>query len=642
MDIKSMRALERKWWKLPGWFYYLVAVGTAVLALALRYQLDEHFPGGRAVLVFATVPVALSAFLGGLGPGITAAIIGLLGSVYFFIAPFHTFAIGYLDDRIDVGGFGIVWVFISIICDYMRRVTMRLSEQSARALEQKGRLDSILASITDAFFAVDREWCIRFANDRFAHLVGMSQDDLNGKYLWSVLEGESYHRTRIRMDDSLRSGEPFSMDLEEPDMEQWFHIRGYPMADGMFVYMQDVTERKHLEEGRERLLQAERKARSDAESMNQMKDEFVATLSHELRTPLTTILGWTEVLQRLPNLDKKQEEGLAAIERSVRLQTQLVGDLLDMSRIAAGKLKLEVEFVNLEDVVYEAVELTRAAADSKGIQIEIEVRDDRTFVRGDPKRLYQVLTNLLSNAAKFTPKGGVVRIELFCADSSVHCAVTDSGDGIDPEFLPFLFDRFRQADSSSTRRFGGLGLGLAIVKQLVELHGGTVQAWSAGKGKGSRFEISLPLAAVPSAMLLDGNDPSAAIPSLEGLRVLTVDDDAGTRQLLEKMLSDAGADVLVADSGETALNILRDRKCDVIVSDIGMPQMDGYQFLREARRLFPGVGELPPAIALTAFAHEKDFALSAEAGFLHHLTKPVEFAKLVRTIHAVGHADASL
>jgi CheY-like chemotaxis protein/two-component sensor histidine kinase len=387
------------------------------------------------------------------------------------------------------------------------------------------------------------------------------------------------------------------------------------------------------------MLQAERQARGDAESMNRLKDEFVATLSHELRTPLTTILGWTEVLQRSSG-DEKTLEGLAAIERSVRHQTQLVGDLLDMSRIATGKLKLELEFVNVEDVVYEAVELAGPGADSKGIEISVEVRDDRTIVRGDPKRLYQVLNNLLSNAIKFTEKGGSVRVEVFTMDSSVHCAVTDTGSGVDSEFLPYLFDRFRQADSSSTRRFGGLGLGLSIVKQLVELHGGTVQAWSAGKGKGSRFEISLPMAAVPSSMLFHPLEKEGDIPNLDGLKVLAVDDDQGTRELLEKMLSDAGADVQVAGSGKEALDKLAGSRYDVIVSDIGMPEMDGYQFLRTARTRFPEVGALPPAIALTAFAHEKDFALSAEAGFLHHLTKPVDFARLVRTIHTVGHADS--
>ena len=633
-----MRSFEAKLWKLPSWFYYSVAILTTGLMLGVRYQLSGVIPSGHVALLFVTVAVALSAFLGGLGPGVLAAIAGLLGSVYFFIEPLYSFQITALEDRIGVAGFGIVWVFIAIICDYMRRVSIRLSSESKAVEEHRSRLDSILRSITDGFYSVDQNWRINYVNDAFVKLVGKPATELDGAYLWDVLSDEGYYETRIKMAESMRSGEPFAADLREPGMDHWLHIRGYPMLDGMFVYIQDVTERKHLEESKERMLQAERQARGDAESMNRLKDEFVATLSHELRTPLTTILGWTEVLQR-SNPDEKTLEGLAAIERSVRHQTQLVGDLLDMSRIATGKLKLEVEFVNMEDIVYEAVELARPGADSKGIEIIVEVRDDRTIVRGDPKRLYQILNNLLSNAIKFTERGGTVRVEVFTMDSSVTCAVTDTGSGIETEFLPYLFDRFRQADSSSTRRFGGLGLGLSIVKQLVELHGGTVQAWSAGKGKGSRFEIGIPMAAVPSSMLFHPLEKNGDVPNLEGLRVLAVDDDPGTRDLLEKMLSDAGADVQIAGSGQEALETLGGARFDVIVSDIGMPEMDGYQFLRAARVKFPEVGQLPPAIALTAFAHEKDFALSAEAGFLHHLTKPVDFARLVRTIHMVGHTD---
>lgn len=634
-----MRSFQAKLWKLPSWLYYSVAVLATALMLGLRHQLGDNIPSGQTALLFATVSVALSAFIGGLGPGIVAAIVGLLGSVFLFIAPIYSFRIESFEDRIAVAGFGIVWVFIAIICDYMRRVSIRLVEDSKTLEEHRAKLDSILSSITDGFYSVDRNWRINYVNEAFMELVDKPAPALDGAYLWDVLSDEGYYETRIKMAESMRTGEPFAIDLREPGMDHWLHIRGYPMSDGMFVYMQDVTERKHLEESRERMLNAERQARGDAESMNRLKDEFVATLSHELRTPLTTILGWTEVLQRSTK-DEKTLEGLAAIERSVRHQTQLVGDLLDMSRIATGKLKLDVEFVSLEDTVYEAVELARPSADSKNIEIDVEIRDDRTIVRGDPKRLYQIINNLLSNAIKFTQNGGSVRIEVFSQDSSVHCAVIDTGAGVDSEFLPFIFDRFRQADSSSTRRFGGLGLGLSIVKQLVELHGGTVQAWSAGRGKGSRFEIAIPMAAVPSSMLFQPLEKNGDVPTLDGLKVLAVDDDPGTRELLEKMLTDAGADVEIAGSGPEALDKLSRSRFDVIVSDIGMPVMDGYQFLRAARAKFPIVGQLPPAIALTAFAHEKDFALSAEAGFLHHLTKPVEFARLVRTIHTVGHVDS--
>lgn len=630
MSSGKMVPFERKLWRLSPWAYYSIAVVTALLMLILRGLAVPWF-GERGVFLFATLPVAISAFLGGLGPGMLAGIIGLLGTVYFFVPPYESLAIVELSDRVNAAGFGLVWVFISVICDFMRRSAIRLSEEMQSVEEHRYQLDCILSSITDGFFSVDRDWKIQHANGAFAQIVGRSMQDVNGAYLWDYFQHPLHYETRIKMTESMRTGEPFTNDFRNGEDGHWYHIRGYPMDSGMFVYVQDITYRKQLEGSREKVLAAEREARNEAEGMNRMKDEFVATLSHELRTPLTTILGWTEVLRRRPNIDAKSEEGLAVIERSVRHQTQLIADLLDMSRIATGKLKLDLEYVDLADTAREAVELARPNADSKGVELVIDVLDENTIVRGDEQRLYQVLTNLISNAVKFTPSGGKVEVILFSREGNVHCQVVDTGEGIEPQFLPYLFDRFRQGDASATRRHGGLGLGLSIVKQLVDLQGGTVSAKSEGKDKGSRFEVTFPMASVPATMLFENETTPAELPSLAGIRVLAVDDDEGTRHLLQHILEEAGAIVVTARSGEDALTKLDQSKFDAILSDIGMPDMDGYQFLRMARRKLADKG-LPPAIALTAFAHERDFVLSAEAGFIRHLTKPVDTANLLKTI----------
>jgi PAS domain S-box-containing protein len=633
------RTYVSKWWRLPGWNYYAIAVAISLVALGGRYLLDDLFATGRGAVLFVTISVAVAAFLGGLGPGVLAAIIGLVGSAFLFIEPVHSLSIASFDERVNIGGFGIVWVFISIICDYMRRVSLRLGEETQVVQDQRHKLDSILSSITDGFFSVDRDWNVSHCNEVFLGYLHRDAEDLKGVYIWDMLGESSYYELRVRMTESMRTGEPFTTDVHASGLARWLHVRGFPMSDGMFVYVQDMTDRKQLEESRERMIEAERAARADAESMNRMKDEFVATLSHELRTPLTTILGWTEVLQRLDGLDARVTEGLEVIGRSVRHQAQLIDDLLDMSRISTGKLKLDLNFVDLSDTAYEAVGVARPTAESKGVDLEIEVRNEDTIVRGDAQRLYQILTNLLSNAIKFTPKGGKVQVEVWGEGDLVHCAVTDTGEGIEPAFLPHLFDRFRQKDASAARRHGGLGLGLAIVKQLTELHGGEIAAQSQGKGTGSRFELHLPMASAPSTMLFTAEPRADSVPNLEGVRILAVDDDPDTRQLLEKILADSGAEVTMASSGREALERLEKDTYDVILSDIGMPEMDGYEFLRRARAKFDDLNGLPPAVALTAFAHERDFVLSAEAGFTHHLTKPVDISRLIRTLHAASKAN---
>jgi PAS domain S-box-containing protein len=396
----------------------------------------------------------------------------------------------------------------------------------------------------------------------------------------------------------------------------------------------DITARKEAEMEREQLLESERAARNDAERASRLKDEFLSTISHELRTPLNAILGWAHILrQRVSGKDQDVEKGITVIDRNARVQAQLIEDLLDMSRIISGKVRLELQPVDLHDVVGAALSSVAPSAEVKGIDLEKISRPGVGMVRGDPNRLQQVAWNLLSNAIKFTPKGGRVTVTLVRVDGRVEMAVADAGQGIEPEFLPYVFERFRQADGSTTRKHGGLGLGLAIVKNLVALHGGTVRAMSAGEGKGATFTVELPLGIVhlPAGAPASGEDVDDGA-DLSGISVLFVDDAQDNHELVRRLLEDRKARVMTAGSGQEALGLLERERPDVIVSDIGMPGMDGYELIRRVRALPPERGGDVPALALTAFARAEDRTKALLAGFQAHLSKPVQPTALTSAI----------
>lgn len=398
---------------------------------------------------------------------------------------------------------------------------------------------------------------------------------------------------------------------------------------------------KKASEEREALLDAEKAARTEAERASRLKDDFLATLSHELRTPLNAILGWSQILRAKAVADADLAEGLDVIERNTRVQTQLIEDLLDMSRIVSGKIRLDVQQVDVGDVIKAAVASIRHSADAKDIRLQVVLDPLAGPVRGDPARLQQCFWNLLSNAVKFTPKQGRIQVTLERVNSHLEICVVDNGQGISPDFLPHLFERFRQADASTTRRHGGLGLGLSIVKHLVELHGGMVRAKSAGEGKGATFCIELPLMVVHSREqpIARAHPRSAAHgdlqmdhPSLKGVTVLAVDDEADARQLIKRVLEDCGARVLVAASSEEALELLEKDRPNMIISDIGMPGEDGYAFIGKVRSLSDEEGGNIPAAALTAFARSEDRTRALRAGFQTHVSKPVEPAELAAVV----------
>ncbi|WP_154668179.1 ATP-binding protein [Pseudoduganella violaceinigra] len=409
-----------------------------------------------------------------------------------------------------------------------------------------------------------------------------------------------------------------------------------------------VDAARRAAEEREVLLDRERNARAEAERSNQMKDEFLATLSHELRTPLTAILGWAQVLRRGNRSPEEQLRGLETIERNARAQAQLIEDLLDMGRITSGKVLLDMKLLMPSIVVDAALEAVRPAAEAKGIRLERDF-SPTGHVAGDANRLQQVVWNLLTNALKFTPRGGIVRAAVCRHEGHADITVSDNGLGIRQEFLPHVFERFRQADASTTRRHGGLGLGLSIVKHLVEQHGGTVSAASEGEGRGSSFTVRLPLASGEIRVQRMHSPPRCERPplpemelrDLRGLKVLLVDDEADARELIGSILRDCNCQVQAAANAAEALALARCGNYDLLVSDIGMPDVDGFELLSRIRALGPARGGAVAAIALTAFARSEDRLRALESGFLDHVSKPIEPSELVAAIERVCVASKS-
>ncbi len=400
----------------------------------------------------------------------------------------------------------------------------------------------------------------------------------------------------------------------------------------------DVTAQKRAEQERSQLLASERAARSEAERAARMKDDFVSTLSHELRTPLNAILGWIGVL-RQQQTPETLAKAIDVIDRNSRRQSQMVDDLLDMSRIMSGKLRLDVQRLDLASVIEEAIASSQPAADAKGIRL-IKTLESAAIVQGDPGRLQQIVWNLVSNAIKFTPRGGMVQVTLRKVNSHIHIQVSDSGQGIAADVLPQIFQRFRQGDSSSTRRYGGLGLGLAIVKNLVEMHGGSVDAASEGEGMGSLFTVRVPLAmtgvAIESPDVHLDLPPATFANLLEDLKVLVLDDEDDARDVVQRLLEDAGARVRTAANAADAMAILENRfEPDIIVSDIGMPDQDGYEFMQRVRRMAGAIAGVPAA-ALTALARVEDRKRALMAGYQTHLAKPVDPAELVAMVASLA------
>lgn len=506
------------------------------------------------------------------------------------------------------------------------------------------RLAAIVQSSDDAIIGKDLNGVVWSWNAGAERMFGYTAEEMIGKPI-TVLIPADRPDEEIGILARLRRGERVDHFETERITRQgrriFVSVTSSPIRDeqgrivGASKVARDITERKRAEIEREHLLAAERAARSEAERHSRMKDEFLATLGHELRTPLNAVLGWAHLLQKGSD-PAELREGLGVIERNARVQAQLIEDLLDMSRIVAGNLRLSVQPVDLHAVIEAALASVRPAADARNVTVRTILDPLAGPVSGDPGRLQQVFWNLLSNAVKFTPKQGKVEVLLERVNSHVEISVSDTGEGIAPDFLPFVFDRFRQADASTTRQHGGLGLGLSIVKHLTELHGGSVRAKSPGLGQGATFIVSLPVRVTTS----DPASPSRADHAdetimLTGIRILVVDDDPDARDLVRRMLANSGAEVRTAASAAEAVVALREKPPHLLISDIGMPGEDGFGLIRKVRALPEQEGGRVPAVALTAFAGPEDRRRALLAGFQMHVPKPVEPGELIAVVASV-------
>ena len=524
--------------------------------------------------------------------------------------------------------------------------TTRDVTERKQAEETIARLAAIVDTSEDAIISKTSQGIITSWNAAAERMFGYRPDEVIGKSILILFPPELVDE-EARIIDKISRGERIQHYQTERIRKDGSRIHLSlsisPIKDssgnviGASKIARDITRQMQQQEEREALLESERAARSEAERASILKDEFLATLSHELRTPLSAILGWSQLLathRDAADLD----EGLDAIQRNARTQTQLIEDLLDMSRIISGKVRLDVQWTDLSTVIDAAIESVRPSADAKSIRLRKIIDPHAGPVSGDPTRLQQIVWNLLTNAIKFTPKGGKVDLLLERVNSHLEITVHDSGIGIRPELLSAIFERFRQADSSTTRAFGGLGLGLSIVKHLVELHGGTVRAKSPGEGQGATFIVALPLAPFrpdevrvhPKAS--QSSDFDCTDVDLDGVNILLVDDEADTRVLLTRLLSDCKADVRAVANATDAIDEIKRNNPDVLISDIGMPGMDGYQFIHEVRELESSKARTVPAIALTAFARSEDRTRAMMAGYNMHVAKPIEARELLATV----------
>jgi PAS domain S-box-containing protein len=519
--------------------------------------------------------------------------------------------------------------------------------EGKRAVELQLRMAAVVESSDDAIVSKTLDGIITTWNAGAERMFGYLADEVLGRHITILfppdrVQEEAIILERLRRGERIEHYETRRLRKDGTPIDVSITISPIKDRNGRIVgaskIARDITGRMKFEHEREELLASERVARTEAERASRLKDEFLATLSHELRTPLSAIVGWSQVLATGKASPADIEQGLDAIQRNARAQTQLIEDLLDMSRIISGKLTLNVQWTDLASVVNAAVDSVRPAADAKGIRLRKILDPHAGPVSGDPTRLQQVVWNLLSNALKFTPKGGAVDVLLQRVDSHLEITVRDTGIGISPEFLPVVFERFRQADASTTRLHGGLGLGLSIVRNLVELHGGTIRAESAGLNQGATFVVILPLAPIRTGE--SGEHPTSSRATaldvsqvdLSGVKVLVVDDEPDARALIGRVLTNCKAEVAVAASATEGLNQLASFRPHVLVSDIGMPGVDGYQFMREVRKRPPDQGGIMPAVALTAFARSEDRTKAMIAGYTVHVAKPIEPQELLATV----------
>jgi PAS domain S-box-containing protein len=645
---------------------YSAALAAVALAVVIRGLLHPIL-GDNIPFVTLFAATAFAAWYGGLGPAILGATLGFLVAHQVFVSPTSDLATDWAVDLVTSIAYFATSAIIVALCEWLRRsiqrageatrdalVLQRESDESGEALRRsESWLAAIVESSDDAIIGETRDGIVTSWNAGARRLFGYTAEEMVGQPISRLVPSDRPDDLRMLLEEIQRGKRVEHLETERVRKDgQRIHVSLTlsPIVDsqgriiGASKIARDVSDRKRIEQERERLLEITERARAVAEAASRAKDAFLATVSHELRTPLSPILAWSTMLRQGALDAQKTERALETIERCARNQAQLVEDLLDMSRIVAGKLRLAVRPVEVAPLVRAAVDVVRHAAEAKEIQLEA-VLDPDGRVSGDPERLQQVVWNLVSNAVKFTPKGGRVQVVLERVDSHLEIAVIDSGQGVAPEFLPHVFERFQQADATTTRTHAGLGLGLAIVRHIAELHGGSVHAESPGEGKGSVFTVKLPLLAIArSAGEGERRHPAATRdlpddlrrPSLDGLRILVVDDDPDSNEVVRMLLTSCRAEVAVAGSVAQALEVLRRFDAHLLVSDIGMPGEDGYVLIRKLRERDPDRWRPLPAVALTAYSSVEDRIRLFSAGFQAHLTKPVDAAELLALVASLA------
>ena len=633
---------------------YGLALGAFALILLSSFALQRLVKISIDPTSLIIIVMIASAWYLGLGPGLLVAVVFEAAIDYFARPPFALKSAIIIFNRLVLFS-SVVWFASS-----RRRAEHRLRQQ-------REELQVTLASIGDAVIATDLNGAIKLINPVAEALTGWPAAEAVNKPLtevFHIINEET--RTPVESPFAIikRAGQVVDIAnhttlITRDGRELPIEDSGAPIRDhagkiiGVIIVFHDVGERRRAEQEREHLLGRERAARGAAEAADRLKDEFLATVSHELRTPLNAILGWAAMLNRGGLAAETAHNAAEIIERNARAQAEIISDILDVSRIITGKLHIDPQTVELAPIIMATVETVYPAANAKAITLTVALDDAPGFVAADPDRLQQIIWNLVANAIKFTPHGGHVEIRLTQSDAHLELRVSDDGIGISAQFLPHVFERFRQADSSTTRAHGGLGLGLAIVRHLVELHGGTVSAESAGVGQGAAFTVRLPLAKVQELPARSASNVVTALNQLgelrggaesrldlSGLRVLVVDDEPDTLEVLCLVLNQYGAKVCAAASSADALAAFLEWKPNVLVSDLGLPGEDGFALICKVRALTPEQGGNIPAAALTAYVREEDRLRALAAGYQTHIPKPVDPTTLAAAVASLAKRGA--
>ena len=634
---------------------YLVAIGATLTAFLLRL-LFHPVMGDDLPLVFFIPAILIAGWYGGLAPGLLATALSALAGSLFLVSPEFSSVIGAITQTRALVLFLLLGMAVSWFTESLhrsvereRRSAKQAEEHATRLAAERQRINELLSNVPgvvwEAYGRPDAATQqIDFVSEHVETMLGYAPSQwISTPNFWLTLvhpdDRERAAREAVAVFASGRSGVSQFRWIARDGRVIWVETRSRVIADsqgqpiGMRGVTMDFSRHKRMEQERDALL-------AEAQELNRVKDEFLATLSHELRTPINAVLGWTQMLRTGIVEGTRAVAALEAIERNAVAQQRLIEDLLDVSRIITGQFRMDTQTVDVGTVVLAAVQGVEPTARVKNIHIAVHLPTDPPIALGDPNRLQQAVWNLLSNAVKFTGRDGRVNVDVVRAGESVDVTVADSGIGIAPDVLPHIFDRFKQADSGTTRVHAGLGLGLAIVRHIIELHGGTVSAASDGTGRGATFRLQMP--AAPAGVAAESRGPTRREDldfdrkPLAGIRVLLVEDEMDAREMLAHLLSEHGADVEPVESASDAMRAFEARPFDIILSDLEMPGEDGYSLMRAVRAREAQTSRRIPAVAVTAYGRAEDQAKATTAGFDHHIVKPIDIAKVVITVAALG------